>query len=86
MVKLKSTIYIPHDLMIYIYIYITNTQKSLRLEFMGEVGEGTDSGVLLDFGEALVVGAVDAEDGAGGDSSINVGRTIKRVKDNNVVS
>lgn len=53
---------------------------------MGEVGEGTDSGVLLDFGEALVVGAVDAEDGAGGDSSINVGRTIKRVKDNNVVS
>lgn len=42
--------------------------------------------VVTDVGETLVVGAVDAEDGAGGDGGVDVGGAVERVKDDNVVA
>ena len=42
-------------------------------------------GVFGDVGEALVVGAVDAEDGAGGDGGVDVGGAVQWVEHHDVV-
>lgn len=36
----------------------------------------TYSGIVTDVGQALVVGAVDAEDGTGGDGGVDVGGAV----------
>jgi hypothetical protein len=42
--------------------------------------------IVLDVGEALVVGGVDAEDGAGGDGGVDVRGAIERVEHHDVVA
>lgn len=42
-------------------------------------------GVGVD-GKTLVIGGIDTEDGTGGDGGVDVGGTVKRVEDDNVVA
>jgi hypothetical protein len=42
--------------------------------------------IVVDVGEALIVGVVDAEDGASGDGGVDVGGAIERVEHDDVVA